>query len=67
MPGAHDSDNVLIIGGGLGGLALAQVLHHHNVPFELFERDEAPSTRKQGWAVALVEYVSGYIKMERIG
>jgi 2-polyprenyl-6-methoxyphenol hydroxylase-like FAD-dependent oxidoreductase len=49
---------VLIIGAGLGGLALAQVLHNHGVPFELFERDEAPSARKQGWAVALVEYVA---------
>lgn len=51
------SSKVLIIGAGLGGLTLAQILHNHDVPFELFERDEAPSARKQGWAVALVEYV----------
>lgn len=56
----HDhstSNKVLIIGAGLGGLALAQILHHHHVPFEIFERDEDPSVRKQGWAVALIEYV----------
>ena len=57
MSGPKDSGKVLIIGAGLGGLALAQVLHNHGVPFELFERDGAPSARKQGWAVALVEYV----------
>jgi 2-polyprenyl-6-methoxyphenol hydroxylase-like FAD-dependent oxidoreductase len=55
--GSHDESNkVLIVGAGLGGLALAQVLHTHGVPFEIFERDAAPSARKQGWAVALVEY-----------
>ena len=50
-----NDDKILIIGGGLGGLTLAQVLWRNNVPFELFERDHAPAERKQGWAVALVE------------
>jgi 2-polyprenyl-6-methoxyphenol hydroxylase-like FAD-dependent oxidoreductase len=58
MGSLNESNKVLIIGAGLGGLALAQVLHTHGVPFELIERDAAPSARKQGWAVALVEYVS---------
>lgn len=57
MSNFDGSGKVLIIGAGLGGLALAQILHNQDVPFELFERDEAPSARKQGWAVALVEYV----------
>ncbi|ORX97385.1 hypothetical protein BCR34DRAFT_449766, partial [Clohesyomyces aquaticus] len=46
---------VLIIGAGLGGLALAQVLQNHGAPFELFERDNAPSARRQGWAVAFTD------------
>jgi 2-polyprenyl-6-methoxyphenol hydroxylase-like FAD-dependent oxidoreductase len=55
MSTLDDSGKVLIIGAGLSGLALAQVLRNHGVPFELFERVGAPSARKQGWAVALVE------------
>lgn len=60
MSGSSVTDKVLIIGAGLGGLALAQVLHNHGVPFELFERDKAPSARKQGWAIALVEYAPSH-------
>lgn len=44
---------VLIIGAGLGGLALAQVLRKHGISFEIFERDADPSSRTQGWAVSL--------------
>jgi 2-polyprenyl-6-methoxyphenol hydroxylase-like FAD-dependent oxidoreductase len=50
-----DENKILIIGAGLGGLALAQALQAHGVPFEIFERDAAPTARKQGWAVALIE------------
>lgn len=49
---------VLVIGAGLGGLVLAHVLRKNKVPVEIFERDDHISSRKQGWAVALMEYVS---------
>lgn len=52
---SETSDKVIIIGGGLGGLALAQILHANKIPFEIFERDAEPFARGQGWAVALVE------------
>ncbi|KAF9738541.1 hypothetical protein PMIN06_001703 [Paraphaeosphaeria minitans] len=58
MSNLDHPEKVLIVGAGLGGLALAQVLHNHGVPFELFERDGAPSARKQGWAVALLEAIT---------
>lgn len=48
---------VLIIGAGLGGLVLAHILRKNKVPVEIFERDDHISSRKQGWAVALMEYV----------
>ena len=55
MADGKPSNKVLIIGAGLGGLTLAQVLHENHVAFEIFERDETLASRKQGWAVALIE------------
>lgn len=49
---------VLIIGGGLGGLACAQGLRKHSIPYEIFERDESPNSRTQGWALSLHWYCS---------
>lgn len=46
---------VLVIGGGIGGLSLAQALREAEVDCEVFERDEGEHSRVQGWAVALKE------------
>ncbi|KAK5047652.1 hypothetical protein LTR84_006317 [Exophiala bonariae] len=48
-----DDFKVLIIGGGLGGLALAQALRKHGIAYEIFERDLAWDSRNQGWALSL--------------
>ena len=55
MPGGF---KVLIVGGGLGGLALAQGLRKQGVAFEIFERDDTAVSRTQGWALSLHWYHS---------
>ncbi|KAF8855312.1 hypothetical protein BDZ45DRAFT_746576 [Acephala macrosclerotiorum] len=47
------SPHVLIVGGGLGGLALAQTLRKQGISFEVFERDSDDHSRVQGWALSL--------------
>ena len=49
----RQQQKVLIIGGGLGGLVLAQALRSKGVPFEVFERDSDSTSRPQGWAISL--------------
>jgi 2-polyprenyl-6-methoxyphenol hydroxylase-like FAD-dependent oxidoreductase len=41
--------NVVIIGAGVGGLCLAQGLRQAGVPVQVYERDQAPGTRLQGY------------------
>ena len=35
------------------GLALAQILRNNSIAFEIFERDEGPGSREQGWSLNL--------------
>jgi 2-polyprenyl-6-methoxyphenol hydroxylase-like FAD-dependent oxidoreductase len=45
--------HVLIAGGGVVGLTIAQRRRQNGIPFTVFERDPAPDSRKQGWALTL--------------
>ncbi|MCJ1377644.1 hypothetical protein MMC17_000740 [Xylographa soralifera] len=56
--GVTNDTRVLIIGAGVGGLALAQVLRKHQIPYLVFERDAGDHARGQGWAIALHAYRS---------
>jgi len=43
--------SVMVIGGGVGGLCLAQGLKKAGVKVSVFERDETPSSRLQGFRI----------------
>ncbi len=46
-------DKILIIGAGLGGLALAQGLSKAGLHATVFERDESPTSRPQGYRISI--------------
>ncbi|WP_348824832.1 FAD-dependent oxidoreductase [Flavobacterium aestuarii] len=45
--------NVAIIGGGIGGVALAVACLHRGIPFTLYERDDNFNARSQGYGLTL--------------
>ena len=55
-PPLVDKDNyphLAIIGGGIGGVALAVACLHRSIPFTLYERDSGFDTRSQGYGLTL--------------
>ncbi len=45
--------HIAIIGGGIGGVALAVACLHRGIPFTLFERDASFADRSQGYGLTL--------------
>jgi 2-polyprenyl-6-methoxyphenol hydroxylase-like FAD-dependent oxidoreductase len=55
-PPLSDKENyphVAIIGGGIGGVALAVACLHRGIPFTLYERDSSFDVRTQGYGLTL--------------
>ncbi|WP_051209966.1 FAD-dependent oxidoreductase [Gelidibacter mesophilus] len=55
-PPIADEENyphIAIIGGGIGGVALAVACLHRGIPFTLFERDNNFESRSQGYGLTL--------------
>lgn len=55
-PPIADTENfphVAIIGGGIGGVALAVACLHRGIPFTLYERDSGFDARSQGYGLTL--------------
>ncbi|KAF2165437.1 hypothetical protein M409DRAFT_67261 [Zasmidium cellare ATCC 36951] len=51
---------MLIIGGGISGLTLAQACRKENLPSRIFERDESPTSRSAGWGITLNSALSHF-------
>lgn len=52
-PDPENLPHVAIIGGGIGGVALAVACLHRGIPFTLYERDSGFDTRSQGYGLTL--------------
>lgn len=53
LPDHERFPHVAIIGGGIGGVALAVACLHRSIPFTLYERDSGFEARSQGYGLTL--------------
>ncbi len=53
IPDNENYPHVAIVGGGIGGVALAVACLHRGIPFTLFERDLDFNARSQGYGLTL--------------
>lgn len=53
IPDTENYPHVAIVGGGIGGVALAVACLHRKIPFTLYERDNGFDARSQGYGLTL--------------
>jgi 2-polyprenyl-6-methoxyphenol hydroxylase-like FAD-dependent oxidoreductase len=53
VPDEENYPHIAIIGGGIGGVALAVACLHRGIPFTLYERDSSFDARSQGYGLTL--------------
>jgi 2-polyprenyl-6-methoxyphenol hydroxylase-like FAD-dependent oxidoreductase len=53
IPNTENYPHIAIIGGGIGGTALAVACLHRGIPFTLYERDSSFNARSQGYGLTL--------------
>lgn len=53
VPDHEKFPHVAVIGGGIGGTALAVACLHRGIPFTLYERDQSFGARSQGYGLTL--------------
>jgi len=53
IPDTENLPHVAIIGGGIGGVALAVACLHRGIPFTIYERDNSFNVRSQGYGLTL--------------
>lgn len=53
VPNREEFPHIAIIGGGIGGTALAVACLHRGIPFTIYERDSSFKARSQGYGLTL--------------
>lgn len=53
VPNREEFPHIAIIGGGIGGTALAVACLHRGIPFTIYERDSSFNSRSQGYGLTL--------------
>ena len=53
LPCVKKGTHVGIVGGGIGGLALALACQHRKIPYTVYERDETFDERSQGYGLTM--------------